>query len=492
MPLMPPELLAWLPWLSPMRLVLILSMVLVVLMLVDRVRPRRRRAAPTTLGSAAWATKAEVQEEGAFNATGMVLGEAFGKILRSPFEQNVVIFGPAGEGKTVTNVLTTLTSCDDASLLVLDMSGELVAKTAPYRAPLGSVYVLDLNDPDSPDACNPLDLVRWDTDYAFEDCQRLASHIVKPRGTQASSGAEHYERVATAIIPLAILYGHESGTFSTFAGMLDYFSDPSRTVEQALRAMGGMPHPTLQRGVGRLTKQVLNQLRHDWTAAAEWLTLWEGPILARNTSRTTIPWAAMQHGARPMTVYLRIASGDAHGRLRPVVRMLLDQVLFQLTNRPPTTHVRELILVLDDVGELGYFGILEDIAAFKRKWGLRLMLPFQSPSQVWHEQGRFAGVLNSCGCWVIYRQNDPDSARYLAEKLGERTVEAPADRVSSKGWLTRPTRTVGESVYRRDLLSAGEILSLRRDEVIVCIRGSKVRAKRINAYRRQPFAGRLS
>jgi type IV secretory pathway TraG/TraD family ATPase VirD4 len=80
----------------------------------------------------------------------------------------------------------------------------------------------------------------------------------------------------------------------------------------------------------------------------------------------------------------------------------------------------------------------------------------------------------------------------LGEKLGERTVEATADRVSSKGWLTRTTRTVGESVYRRDLLSAGEILSLRRDEVIVCIRGSKVRAKRINAYRRQPFAGRLS
>jgi type IV secretory pathway TraG/TraD family ATPase VirD4 len=493
------------PWLLPSRLPslaaylqpryawMAVGILLVIWLLLYLWRSHVRPAAPTARSTQTWATKREAAQEGVFNDTGMYLGEAFGRYLRAPSERNVAVFGPPGKGKTVTNMLTTLTDCDEADVFCVDSSGDLIRKTADHRRTLGPVYILDLNDLNSPDQTNLLDLVRWDTPYAFDDCQRQSNHIVKPRGSISSSGAEHYERVATAIIPLSMMLTHYSTRFAhSYEGLLDFFSTPGFSIQDAITLMSQSPFQTLRRGAARLHNQDARVLKADWAAAAEWLTLWESQVLARNTNGTTIPWEQLEQGPSPMTVYFKVSPSDARGRLRPVIRLMLDQVLFLITNRASMDYVRELLMLFEDADNLGPLPILAEIGTDKRKYGLRLMLLYQSPAQLRIGIDYHGPLLNSCGCWVVYGQYEPDDAAYLSRKFAETTVLEPMDRISHRSGQLSRTLSRGVQTRTVALMPAGELLSLDRDQILICVEGKKIKARRINAERRAPFKGRLA
>lgn len=451
----------------------------------------RRHGTSTVYGSSAWASRWQLRRWGAFNREGFMLGSAYGHDVRSPREQNVVLFYPPGEGKTSGPITASLVARCASSAVVLDLSGELIDLTATYRATLGPVYIWEPTSLTS-DLMNPYDLVDWGTMDETEQLQRLMSHVVSSQGLRTSSGAAHYERVADQTLVLTSQYvAHEHTPPScTFEEMLDFFSLPKKPVK-VLEELTQHWHPSVSRGASRMLQQTPRKIQDDWTAAAEWLTRWEDPKLSRNTSATTIPWRELQHGDRPMTIYLRMSSDDARGRLNRLVRMIYDLMVFQLTHRGIRDYRRELDWYFDDVGVLGDFPPMDDIVVEHRKDGFRLIAAFQSPEQAWHESGRYAGLLNSCGCWVISRQNSPDSAKFLEAKLGDTTVTEAVDRVNTSGWRFGHSR--GMQAYKRPLLTYGEIQSMAPGQVVMCVRHLKVYGQRMNVYedrRFQPYLGR--
>jgi len=268
--------------------------------------------------------------------------------------------------------------------------------------------------------------------------------------------------------------------------MLDFYSSSELKPREVLQSMTSHPHPSVRRGASRLLQKTPQKLQDDWNAATEWLTRWEDPQLARATSATTIPWQTMQTGPTPMTLYFRISSDDARGRLHRLYRMVTDLMVFQLAElkRAHAGSVRDLDWVFDDVGVLGDFPPLEDIVVEHRKDQFRLMAMFQAPEQAWHDAGHRSGLLNSCGCWVISRQNSPDSAKFLESKLAETTVVEPVDRTTiGSTW----SRSRGVQSYKRPLMTFGEIQSMAPGEVVMCLRHLKVKGERLNVYHDRVF-----
>jgi len=454
------------------------------------------RHTSTVHGSETWATKWQLWRAGCFNTEGFILARAYGRYIRSLFEQNVVLFAPPGEGKTSGPIAGGLVARTQSrsrtpSAVVMDLSGELIELTARYRSTLGPVYIWEPASLTS-DLLNPYDLVDWGTANETEQVQRLTSHVVSSMGLRTSSGAAHYERVADDVLATLSQYVAYASTphRCTFAQMLDVFSDVTKKPRVFLQSLAHHEHPSIRRGAGRLLQQSERKLSDDWSAATEWLTRWEDPKLARSTSRTTIPWRALQVGPDPMTLYIRVSSDDARGRLHRLIRMTYDLMVFQLAHTGVRSQRRELDWYFDDVGILGDFPPLDDIAVEHRKDRYRMIAAFQAPEQAWHESGRYAGLLNSCGCWVIYRQNSPDSAKFLEAKLGETTVMEPLQRVTTS--IGRWGRSRSLQPYKRPMLTYGEIQSMRPGKVVVCLRDLKVQGDRISVYADrhfQPYLG---
>lgn len=457
---------------------------LMVIILLRLRRSRQRQPDPEGHGSAAWSTRRDARREGCFKPGGMLLGIVTGHYCYSPPEQSVAVFGPPGEWKTAGVVIPTILT-STRSLLILDLSGDLIEQTFQHRSSVGPTFIWEPTSPTS-GHLNPWDMIRWDPIDVVEDCQRLSSHVVRPMAQESSAGAEHYERVADDVLTITSLYlglthGHCHGEM-----LLDYFSTPGQSAQALLKRLESSPHRAVSRGASRLLKQGARKVEEQWAAATEWLTRWEDPKLAWNTHDTTIPWQDLQQSDRPMTIYLRLSPDDAHGRLNRQLRMMVDLMTYQLTNRLARDYRHGLDVIMEDVGELGTTPpIIPDMAAFKRKYGWRLMVIFQSPGQALEASGRSSKLLNSCGCWVIYRQNDPYSAEYLSKKLADRTVVEPVTRVT-KSWGRRRSTSVGVQTHRRPLMTSGEIQSMNH-EVIICVRHLRFEGTPIHVYTDRHF-----
>lgn len=166
-------------------------------------------------GTSRWARPNERQLLGRQASTqcmhgdGIVLGWHDGRLLQSPAEDNVVLFGVQRSGKTSTVVVPTLLGWQGAAVAT-STKEELVALTAQHRAKTGPVFVFAPLDRDHnwmerlglrPATWNPLD--------AVDSCgaaSELADHFTA-EGKHGSS--THWYLAASSLITGLAVWQHE-------------------------------------------------------------------------------------------------------------------------------------------------------------------------------------------------------------------------------------------------------------------------------------------
>jgi len=174
-------------------------------------------SAPDSHGTSRWAGSRERRQLGRLAAAehvhgdGVVLGWHNGRLLQSPAEDNVLLFGVQRSGKTSTVVVPTLLGWRGA-VVATSTKEELVRLTARHRAGFGPVWVFAPLDRDHswvealglrPASWNPLD--------AVEDCasaSELADHFTADgkRGTST-----HWYLAASSLITGLAVCEHERG-----------------------------------------------------------------------------------------------------------------------------------------------------------------------------------------------------------------------------------------------------------------------------------------
>lgn len=381
---------------------------------------RRRLGSPPASsqghGSAHFATAAELRRRGLHRGTGIYVGRSHGYDLRVP-RSHLMIIGPSECGKTLSMGLGTEIEWP-GSVLTLDLKGEHLRLSAPYRKARGNdVHVFEPRHRAS-GHLNLLDQVPFGDETEVAAVQRISDHLTDLGDAPASGGVLFYRANDRALLEAVMLYLGNYEPPVSFAKVRARMGD----LAGCLEAMVQVDHPLVAPVARELKGLPLPKRSELWKSARERLRVFDDPILARNTDDTTIPLDELQHGERPQTVYVRVTPDDARGSLRGIVRLLLDQHLATAGQRRVTGQFRwHELLNLDDQFELGYLAAADHTGAFYREYGLWLMSTFQSFEQL-GAYGSYASLLDNSKTWVCFRPRHTASAKRLSEKLGVTTV----------------------------------------------------------------------
>jgi len=159
-----------------------------------------------------------------------------------------------------------------------------------------------------------------------------------------------------------------------------------------------------------------------------------------------------------------------------------------------------VLFLLDEVARLGYMQIIETARDAGRKYGITMMLLYQSLGQLvgqWGREGKQAWYDSSA--WRLFATvQDPDTARELSAMCGEYGVvstslgdtEGSQSR-GSMGTSSSSGRSENRSEMRRALIRPEELMQdTRADEAFVIMRGSSpLRCGRAIYFRRPEWNG---
>ncbi len=403
-----------------------------------------------------------------------VLRGAYGHADRR-FRQDghILTCAPTGAGKGIGAVIPNLLDYP-GSAFVLDFKAENFAVTARARRAMGqdvllidpfgiagmpaqSLNWLDTLDPDHPDvvsrAAGLADMLvvaeGAETDSHWNDTARelLRGLLVHVAGLPA-------ERRSMAELR-RIVTGVDDTLAATFADML---ADPDRGQRIPARAAAAhLNRPERERG------SVLSTVvRH-----TAWL---DDPRLCAALARSDFSFADMKR--RPMTVYIVIPADRIRaclGFVRGFIGLALDGVIAS-----PARPAHRVAFFLDEFGQLGRMDRLADSVTLLRGYGVQLWLFVQDLSQLKAVYPRWQSFLANTS-QQFFGTADFDTARYLSGALGQKTIrfDTRGSSATDQG-LMQPgsvSRSIGEQIQGRPLLTPDEIMRLGPTRPIVLVAG---------------------
>lgn len=505
------------------------------------VQARRLREKPDILGSAGWATRKDIEKAELFGKRGIILGvwEERGhkpRYLRSEGPYHVWVMGPPRSGKGQGIVVPTLCSWR-GSALIHDAKGELWHSTAGWRSSQGGLGGVCLRfDPTCADGTaarfNPLTELRPGP-REVADVQNMCDLLVDPQGDGRD---DHWTRSARDLLTAAVLHVLYSEVDKTLSGVTRFLSDPYRTLQQTLEAMLTTDHlpvpgdaelleiaeeesgpsaiPYLAEGpprphpiVASLARSMLDKDQRELSGiqstALALLSIYRDPVVAENIATSDFRLTELMSHERPISLYLTVPASDTK-RARPLVRLLLNQVLRRLTEklemegahaRPAAQH--ELLLMLDEFPLLGRLPFIAEALALVPGYGIRACLITQGLSQhkaIYAEGGRYESIVTTCDIRVALAANDPESAEYFSKLSGVQTVhQEKRDYRGDRFDLVLNKQYVRQHESQRPLLYPDEILRLPKDDVLIIARSTKpIRGTRVVAHQDRALSERTA
>jgi type IV secretion system protein VirD4 len=413
---------------------------------------------------------------------------------------HALVFGGPGGFKTTSVGIPTMLTWSGAAV-VLDPSREIGPMVQAYRqTTLGHhVVTLDPADPTA-GAFNVLDWIDIGAPEAETNVEAAVNWICGETRGHVTSGAEFFGESGKALIACLLA---------------DMLWDPQvapehKTLKQLRRALVA-PEGEMRDRLGRIHTTSTSPLARDLAGTLKDLVPETFSGIYGNANKDT-RWLST-------SAYADLVSGSSFrtrdltdGRLTVFVQVPLKTlqatpalgrvIVGALLNAAYEAdgQVRGRILfLLDEVARLGYMGVLEQARDAGRKYGITLLLLYQSLGQLvgqWGREGKQAWY--DATSWRLFAAvQDPDTARELSAMCGEYAVVATAEgnsagsqgrgnafASSSSGW------SQNRSEIRRALIKPDEIIQdTRADEAFVLVRGAKpLRCGRAIYFRRQDMA----
>ena len=231
------------------------------------------RKRPTTFGSAEWAGLGKLVRAGALGNKGLIVGKAWGRLLRFNGDGAVLVAAPMGSGKGVGIVIPNLLDHPGA-VICTDPKGENEARTSDYRATLGPVFRLNAIHPERSDSFNPLDMIRLKTATEFDDALMLADLLVVPESADSYWDTAAKNTLAAAIMYVMRTRQPAERTLATVGALVD---DAGEMLRDTFTRMAEWP----EQSIASLGRTALQRMDND-----EFLSVMS------NTSKALKIWAS--------------------------------------------------------------------------------------------------------------------------------------------------------------------------------------------------------
>jgi type IV conjugative transfer system coupling protein TraD len=152
---------------------------------------------------------------------------------------------------------------------------------------------------------------------------------------------------------------------------------------------------------------------------------------------------------------------DRHESLKPLISAWLDIAVNALMSLPPSQD-RRIWLILDELPSLQQLPYLTSTLSESRKFGGCIVIGAQNYAQIEKIYGQsgareISALLNTR---FMFRQPDPDMAKWSAENFGESIIEEVREGISYGANTMRDGISINRVETRKPLINFSEIMSL--------------------------------
>lgn len=416
-----------------------------------------------------------------------------------------LVFAGSGGFKTTSVVIPTALKFK-GSLIVLDPSTEIAPMVSEHR--MRNHQDVVCLDPRLPHiGFNVLDWIGQHGNTPEEDIASVAAWLMseKPR---VSSGADDFFRTTAEQLISAVIADVMLTNLEEIEDDPD--EDPEfKTGEKSLRMVRkrlAQPEKTLQKKLEKIhkntssrfvrenvapfinmTEQTFSGVYATATKETHWLSYENYAALVSGHSFQTEDIASGN-----MTVFINIDLSTLENH-PGMARVIIGAFLKALYNRNGDVNERALFL-LDEAARLGYMRIIETARDAGRKYGITLLMLFQSLGQMREAFGGRDATSKwfESASWVSFAAvNDTDTAEYISRRCGTTTIEV--DQVTRNSNGGRSGRTRSKQLSQRPLILPYEVTQMRTDEQIIFTSGNPpLRCGRAIYFRRDEMASRVN
>ncbi|MCZ7466843.1 MULTISPECIES: Ti-type conjugative transfer system protein TraG [Rhizobium/Agrobacterium group] len=383
-----------------------------------------------------------------------------------------IVFAGSGGFKTTSVTIPTALKWG-GSLIVLDPSNEVAPMVSTHRTSANrDLFVLDPKNPET--GLNALDWIGQFGGTKEEDIAAVASWIMSDSGGTRGVRDDFFRASAlqllTAMIADVCLSGHTEKESQTLRQVRANLSEPEPKLRQRLQEIyDNSDSDFVKENVAafvNMTPETFSGVYANAIKETHWLSYSNYAALV---SGKTFSTADLADGNTDVFINIDLKTLETHAGL---ARVIIGSFLNAIYNRDGSMKGRALFL-LDEVARLGYMRILETARDAGRKYGITLVMIYQSIGQLRETYGGrdAASKWFESASWISFAAiNDPETADYISRRCGMTTVEI--DQVSRSSQMKGSSRTRSKQLAARPLIQPHEVLRMRADEQIVFTAGN--------------------
>ncbi|MEY9998651.1 Ti-type conjugative transfer system protein TraG [Sinorhizobium fredii] len=402
---------------------------------------------------------------------------------------HMLFFAGSGGYKTTSNVVPTALRYT-GPLICLDPSTEVAPMVVEHRTRILGREVMIL-DPTNPIMdFNVLDGIE-SSRQKEEDIVGIAHMLLSESVRFESSSGAYFQNQAhnllTGLLAHVMLSPEYAGR-RNLRSLRQIVSEPEPSVLAMLRdiqehSASAFIRETL--GVfTNMTEQTFSGVYSTASKDTQWLSLDSYAALVCGNA-----FKSSDIVTGKKDVFLNIPSSIL--RSYPGIGRVIIGSLINAMMQADGAFERRALFMLDEVDLLGYMRVLEDARDRGRKYGITMMLMYQSVGQLERHFGKDGATswIDGCAFASYAAIKALDTARNVSAQCGEMTVEVQG-RSRNIGWDTRNggnRKSESINFQRRSLIMPHEITqSMRKDEQIIIVQGhSPIRCGRAIYFRRK-------
>lgn len=414
----------------------------------------------------------------------------------------MVVAGSGGYKTTSVGVPTLLSWT--ASAVVLDPSREIAPMVERFRRERLGHRTITL-DPSAPqvDGFNVLDWIDTASPLAEANVEAVVGWITGETKSRVTSGAEFFRESAKGLIACIIadtLWDPaRPDEEKTLAHVRQVLVTPEGEMRKVLKAIHATSASSLARDLAGSLMGLVDETFSGVYANAAKDTRWlSTPAFSRLVSGSSFRSAEVNAGK--LTVFVQIPLKTLQAT--PALGRIVIGALLNAVYEADGSVKGRVLFLLDEVARLGFMDVIEAARDAGRKYGITLLLLYQSLGQVTEQWGRegLRAWYDSTSWRLFAAIQDPETARELSTLCGEHGVVATAqgDTQGTQGRAgALGSKSSGHSQNRseikRALIRPDELLQdTRADEAFVIVRGSKpLRCGRAIYFRRPGMAAQV-
>jgi type IV secretion system protein VirD4 len=411
---------------------------------------------------------------------------------------HMLFFAGSGGFKTTSTVVPTALHYS-GSMVVLDPAGEIAALVEGRRLAMSETRRVAILDPrrESPHEVEGfnvlLPLLR--SKNVAADAVAFAKLLTAESKTAGDGGnAEFFKRQSHNLLTgllLSVLVDDEHRTDRSLRSLVKLCSLSEKDLKDKLKTMVVETDTlfvaqTLTPFIG-MTEQTFSGVFSGVTDATQWLKLehYAAMVCGANFKANDLPGGDLD-------VFIQVP-GDMLKAYPGIGRVIIGS-LMKAMEQADGQHKKRVLFALDEVNLLGYMNALEEARERGRKYGVTLMMMYQSVGQIEDAFGKTGASqwLEGCALVSYAAIKSMETAEQISKRCGETTIKIENQStgnsvmVSPLSQAAASKNSVSHSLQKRALIYPHEVIqTMRADEQIIMVRGQlPIRLGRAVYFRR--------